>query len=231
MNIIKPITKSVTKDELDFIISTRVVKSFHEITKKDFLVTYVPLIDEQVCLEHGLDYIKVLTKDKNYNLEKKVEVFKDVSIAISAMVTSYARIFMTNLKLEILRKGGKIFYSDTDSLVTDMDLNLISSNLVGKGLGQIKLEYLVKEAYFISNKTYCLLLYDGRTIIKTKGVLNNSLSLEDFKTMYYISKNVKGIKVSTVTNYEKGFVSIGEKEVTLNYDAYTKREKVLENNL
>jgi DNA polymerase type B, organellar and viral len=229
MNIIKPITKSVNKDELDFIISTRIVKSFHEITNNDYLITYIPIIDEQICSEHGLDYIKVLAMDKNYNIENNV--FKEVSIAISAMVTSYARVFMSKIKLEILKRGGKIYYSDTDSIVTDIELNLINSNLVGKDLGQFKLEYLVKEAYFISNKTYCLSLYDGRIIIKTKGVLNTSLTLEDFKTMYYLSENVKGIRSSTETDYKEGFVSIKDKEVILNYNSYTKREKIYSNNL
>jgi len=226
MNIIKPITKTVTKEKLDFILSTRKVKSFHEITKNDFLVTYLPLIDEQICSEHGLDYIKVLSKESNYNIEKNIDMFKDVSIAISAMVTSYARIFMNKIKLEILKSGGKIFYSDTDSIVTDIDLNNINSKLVGKELGQFKLEYLIKEAYFVSNKTYCLLLNEDKTIIKTKGVLSNSLTLEDFKTMYFLSKNVSGTKRYTTKNYMKGFVSIEEKEIFLNHDVYKKREKI-----
>jgi hypothetical protein len=229
MNIIKPITKTVNKNEFDFILSTRVVKSFHEITNNDYLITYIPLIDEQICAEHGLDYIKVLTKDKNYNLENKIDVFKEVSIAISAMITSYARVFMTKVKLEILRRGRKIYYSDTDNIVTDFDLKLINPDLVGSGIGQFKLEYIIKEGYFISNKTYCLLLhelYGGKTIIKSKGVLNDLLTLEDFKTMYYSSKNVKGTKLNTVTDYKEGSVSIENKEITLNFDAYTKRAKI-----
>ena len=47
----------------------------------------------------------------------------------------------------------KFNYMDTDSIVTDIEL---PEHLVGKGLGQFKLEYDIKEAYFISSKTYCL---------------------------------------------------------------------------
>jgi hypothetical protein len=139
---------------------------------------------------------------------------------------------MSKIKLEILKRGGKIYYSDTDSLVTDFPLELIDSNLIGKGLGQFKLEYLIKEAYFISNKTYCLSLYDNTNIIKTKGVLNNSLTLEDFKKMYYLFENVKGIKTTSKKNYIEGSVSIDSTDVVLNYDAYQKREKIFnEDNL
>jgi hypothetical protein len=226
MNIIKAITKNVKKDEFDYILSTREVKSFHEITKNDFLVTFLPLIDEQICLEHGLDYIKVLNKDNNVNIEKNVDVYHDVSIVISAMVLSYARIFMNRIKLQILEMGGKIYYSDTDSLVTNIDLNNINSNLIGKGIGQFKLEYLIKEGYFISNKTYCLVKYDGKVIIKTKGIYNTSLTLEDFKKMYNQSENVIGIKSHNTKNYEKGFVKITEKQVKINFDSFKKREKI-----
>lgn len=116
------------------------------------------------------------------------------------MVTSYARIYINKIKLLILKYGGKIYFSYTDSIVMDIDLSLIDKNLVGKDLGQFKLEfeeygYLIKEAYFISNKTYCLVFSNGERITKTKGCLNLYLSLEDFKILYYNSINVKRTKI------------------------------------
>ena len=117
MNIIKPVTKSVYKEKFNYITSTRKVTSYHEITENDFLITYLPTVDEQICTEHGLDFIKVLEKDNNSNLDKNIDVFKDVSIAISALVTSYARIFMSKIRLEVLNKGGKIYYIDTELMV------------------------------------------------------------------------------------------------------------------
>lgn len=59
------------------------------------------------------------------------------------MVTSYARIFKNKIKLQILNLGGKIYYSYTDNLITDIDLNNINSKLVGKELEQFKLEYII----------------------------------------------------------------------------------------
>jgi hypothetical protein len=53
---------------------------------------------------------------------------------------------MSKAKLDILKSGGNIYYTDTDSIVTDIPLN---DKLVGNDLGQFKLEYKVKEAYFI----------------------------------------------------------------------------------
>jgi hypothetical protein len=50
-----------------------------------------------------------------------------------------------------LSKGGSIHYTDTDSIVTDIPLD---KSPVGDGLGQFKLEYKIKQGYYISNKTY-----------------------------------------------------------------------------
>lgn len=114
----------------------------------------------------------------------------------------------------------------------------LSKDLVGKELGQFKLEYKLKEAYFISSKTYCLVLEDEYVtrdnqgiVIKSKGVFENSLNLKDFKAMLLNNQNIKAIKSNTKTNYKEGYVNIDTKEIILKYDAYTKREKIFKNNL
>lgn len=209
LNLIKPITQTVNLIKRDFIASTRIIYSQIFLNHDKYLLTYNPTISSQICLEHGLDYIKVLDNEYKTNIEKNIDLFKDVSIAIAAMVTSYARIHMNTIKLEILKNRGKIYYSDTDSLV--IDNSYINPTWIGNQLGQFKLEYEIKEAYFISNKTYCLILNNGLTVIKTKGVINNSITLEDFKSMYWKKLNVTATKLNTKTNYEKGSVLIEKK--------------------
>jgi hypothetical protein len=232
MNIFKPVTQEVTGEKLDHILATRKVTALQPVTDNKSLITYLPTINEQICVEHGLDYEKVLSKETNYNLERNIDTFKDVSITVSAFVTSYARIFMCKIKLLIIKLGGKIYYSDTDSLVTDIPLDTLDlSHLLGKELGQFKLEYEIKEGYFLSNKTYCLTLLDGSTVIKAKGVSSDSLNVDQFKNMYYNSNQIKAKKIDSVKSYKDGSVKILEKEVLLNYNAYTKREKVYSNNL
>ena len=232
LSITKPITKAVNKENRDYIASTRKLVSQKIITDNDFLITFDPLLSMDICEHHGLDFNKVLKKEFKNNLENKIETFKDVSIAISAFTTSYARIFMNKIKLDIIKKGGQIYYTDTDSLV--LDKNYIDSSLIGNKLGQFKLEYDIKEAYFISNKTYCLVLNNNENknniIIKAKGINNNSITLNDFKDMYFNNKNINTEKTSTITNYEKGSVVIQNQNIELNYNSYTKREKLFNTN-
>ncbi len=118
MNIIKPITQTVNKEKRDYIFSTRIVHSHTLLNDDKFLITYTPTINKEICFEHGLDIMKVLEKEsKTTNIENNLDLFKDISIATAAIVTSYARIFINKIKLEILENGGNIYYYDTDSIV------------------------------------------------------------------------------------------------------------------
>jgi len=156
LNIYKSTVEIVNKDRLDILLSTRECNSFKKITDNDFLISYYPNISKLICESHGYDYFKVL-QEFSKESEKSSE-FKDVSLVISAAITSYARVYMSKVKLDILNKGGKLYYTDTDSIVTDIPLD---KDLVGNNIGQFKLEHNIKEGYFISNKTYCLLLKEN----------------------------------------------------------------------
>ena len=151
--------------------------------------------------------------------------FKDVSLTTAAAITSYARIYMSKIKLDILSKGGSIYYTDTDSIVTDIPLD---SNLVGDKLGQFKLEGEIIDAYFITSKTYCLHLKinnKDKYVIKVKGGSSGSLNKSDFIKMY-VGSSVEALKRNTITYKEEGYVLIGNKKIKLNFDSYVKREKV-----
>ena len=226
LNIIKPVTKVVSSTHLDSLLSTRIVKSIQEINNNKFLVNYIPIIDKEVCLDHNIDYLKVLTDNNiKFNIENNIDIFEDVSVIIAALITSYARVYMLKIFDKILEFGGNVYYSDTDSIVTDIPLEKILPNMVGNGIGQFKQEYFVKEAYFISNKTYCLVL-ENDIIIKCKGVTNDSLTLENFKQMYLNSENVFANKKSSVTDLSKGSVIITERKIKIQYNTYLKRTKI-----
>ena len=229
LSIIKPISRIVKPKEKDIISSTREMYSVKVIDNQNFLISYNPTISKQICNEHGLNYIKVLNKEKNLNIERSLDLFKDVSIAIVAMITAHARIFLHKIKLEILKNKGNIYYTDTDSLI--LDKNKLQSEWIGQEIGQFKLEFdNIKEGYFISNKTYCLVLDDNTTIIKAKGIINKDLTRENFISMYKDNLNINTMKTNTDINYEKGSVIIEKKKVVLNYNSYTKRNKIYNEN-
>lgn len=227
LNFIKPITEIVSTEKRDSILTTKEVFSYKELSDNKYFITYNPIINKNICENHGIDYLKKL--EKEFKLENNYKSFKDVSIPISALVNSYARICINNFKLEILKNKGKLYYSDTDSLVIDANsLNYIKE-WIGDEIGKFKLVYEIKRAYFISNKTYCLILKDDNIIIKSKGVSNENLTEENFINMYLNNEKIKAFKLNSSKYIDKASVIINKKEIFINTTEYDKRKKIFNN--
>lgn len=226
MNIFKPNTKLVDSEKMSFILSTRsVIGEPKKITENAYWLTYHTKVDSKLCEQHNIDYIKVCNLKSKADVEK-LDEFKDVSISTTASVTAYARIYMSKIKLHILNKGGNIYYTDTDSIISDIPLDDI---FIGNELGKFKLEHKIKQAYFISNKTYCLVPFESKSdvncIIRAKGLISASLNINDFKNLYK-GISVKAVRKSTTINHNKGFVFIKHDKIKLNHNSYTKRSKI-----
>ncbi|EAW14651.1 uncharacterized protein ACLA_056740, partial [Aspergillus clavatus NRRL 1] len=138
--------------------------SYKYISNNKILVSYIPKLDKDIIDSHNLDIFKILNKYKDH----EVQNLNVTSIAISAAITAYGRIHINKLKLNVLNKGGKIYYSDTDSLVINIKLNKdkISNNEIGK----LKFEHLVDRGVYINSKVYYLIDKDGNYISRAKGV-------------------------------------------------------------
>lgn len=191
------------------------------------LVSYKPRLDPELCKSLNTNMTVMMNKFKvNDIVEHNI---KDVSIAVSAAITAYGRIHINQLKIDIMNLGGTIYYSDTDSIVTDIKLPdyMVSSSDIGK----LKLEHKLKEGYFISSKTYALVLKDNNTVLKAKGIKSNSLTFDDYISMYKGNKISTALKISSDKNFSEGFVSIYEKNITLDPASYTKREKIYTNDV
>lgn len=79
---------------------------------------------------------------------------------------------MNKIKLELLSQEGEIYYTDTGSIVTGIEL---TEHLVENLLGQFKLLSRGAQAPGLNNnifwlKTYCLVMEKGETKMKAKKV-------------------------------------------------------------
>ena len=218
----RAVTKILNEKSFDIVSSMNKVVSYKIIGKDDILATYVPRLDKNIIDSHDLDITKLLHRYK----DNEVQSLSVSSVGISAAVTAYGRIHMCKLKLDILSKGGKIYYSDTDSIVTDIELpdNMVSPNELGK----LKLEHNITDGIFISGKLYSILDEKGSHVIKAKGVSSKSLSHSDFINLYH-DNNITGIRKQSKINWGKGDVKISDKNIVLNSDGYTKRSKIYSN--
>lgn len=222
MNIDKSITELVDDERFNELTQCKQIKSVKHIGNRK-LVTYGSKISLSICESQDVDFTRTFSNEiKRYKNEGfDEERLHDVSIAISSAVTSYSRIYMSKIKLDIL-KTGSIYYTDTDSIVTDVKLG---DKYVGNEIGKLKLEHEIKEGYFISNKTYCFKNNKNKLIIRAKGIYSKSLCYQDFVSLY-LGLDVEAIRSESERNYSEGYVNIlVDKTIVLSANSYTKREK------
>lgn len=99
---------------------------------------------------------------------------------LASYITSLARV---RLYEAFLQSGlENVYYCDTDSIITSSELK------TGDGLGDLKLEYKIKEAVFLQPKAYSFILQDGTEISKVKGMKNLKLPFSTFKKALFENK-------------------------------------------
>jgi hypothetical protein len=150
------------------------------------LEVYGNSIIDFVKLDHRILTIRKSMINYKYNEKGDMYHGQDVNIAIASAITSGARMWMSLLKNNPL---FNIFYSDTDSIVTDKPL---PSFMVGKELGQFKLEYIIKRAVFLAPKVYGLITTNNDEIIKVKGVVKeqlNDIHIHDLEQLLFMDSS------------------------------------------
>lgn len=100
---------------------------------------------------------------------------------IAATVTAYARVRLLDWMLKAQELGGSVYYTDTDALVTEVELPTSTA------LGDLKQEYGDNlTGTFIGPKMYALVEDDGTPHVKAKGFGR------EHRTMAAIQKLVEG---------------------------------------
>ena len=104
----------------------------------------------------------------------------DKNFAIAAAITSYGRIHLYNIMLDIIKQRGNIYYTDTDSVLTNLKLedysDLVKKYHIGeKVLGGLKNETPegCNETYIIGNKKYVLLNNNTTIKVSFNGIKYN----------------------------------------------------------
>lgn len=106
------------------------------------------------------------------------------SISVSAAITAYARIYMSQFKKP--DQDFNLFYTDTDSIFIDKPL---FDHLIGKELGEMKLEYILKKAVFLASKVYVgKIQSQDKKICKIKGY-KDKVKIKDLEKLLLKTKN------------------------------------------
>jgi DNA polymerase type B, organellar and viral len=136
---------------------------------------------------------------------------RNVSVAISAAITAYSRIHMSQFKNN---PDFNLYYTDTDSIYTDSDVD--SYFIDNKQLGKLKFESESVEAIFLAPKMYCLNIIDQGLKYKIKGLKSTAkLNLDDFKNLLIKNFVIKKEHTKWFRNLDEAKISLLEQIYTI----------------
>jgi hypothetical protein len=158
---------------------------FADLSEDKVLIKYSSRISENIRLmfkNYEDDEFKLINSSNssyfsNKGLGKKRGVPSAVHIA--AAISSYSRVLINKFKNI---PDNPCIMSDTDSVVLPYKLD---EKYVGKDIGQMKLEYTIKQGVFIRKKLYYIKDMNNKEIIKSSGVDSKRLDYHDFIDLLY----------------------------------------------
>jgi len=137
-------------------------------------------------------YEKIVENNGVYIGYKKKE--KTVSnVLISAAITSKARIKLYKGMKEVIKNGGRIMYTDTDSIIAAFKRDEYMDKLDIK-MGEVIFDSkdrdtIIEEGVFAMPKTYAIRYKDRRELVKIKG-FNVKPSFNEFKEKFYKKEDI-----------------------------------------
>ena len=161
---------------------------------------------------------------KDFNLSKAKFV---KNIGLAASITSKARIKLYTEQTNVENNGGRLLYSDTDSIIA-----AYADDVINQTHGKIfwdgsKKDTIIKNAVFADVKSYALKYPNGEEVIKIKGFRDKYLKYDNFEESFYDKKTLAR---ETDIISKKSFYLFNQKiEKNLNLSKYEKR--VFSNNL
>ena len=153
---------------------------------------------------------KILDKEKKWEFKTKKR-----NVAYAAIIAAKARIKLNNSLQRVIDDGGKLYYTDTDSIFAGY-----KDNRLGSELGDVKWSHVYEDGVFISSKFYYL---KGEEL-KLKGVNKNFYTFEQIKTKFYDNETSK-IEFIEQLSFFRGDFEIFEKwnNKKINISEYNKR--------
>lgn len=137
-------------------------KLVENIDRKSIL--YGEMVDEAIE-KYGIGHITATSIPGIFALQTESRgPFRHV--AAGCYVTAYSRIRLLEGMEACINAGGKIYYCDTDSIVTDKRITDFGTG----ELGGFKLEHELDEAEFVCPKVYRMITDEGKEIYKVKGM-------------------------------------------------------------
>src|ERR1700720_113188 len=162
--------KIVDNKNIDEILLTQKAEVLYKSEKISFIKSQGPNDKELINFLNKEKMIGPIENNSSFN-EPKSWGSNISAVQFSACITAYSRIYINQFKN---MKDNIYFGGDADSIILEKPLD---PNTIGNNLGQLKLEYIIKEGFYHSKKFYLCVTDQHEIIIKADGIKNKDLKL------------------------------------------------------
>lgn len=138
------------------------------------------------------------------------------SMCIAAFTTTHARLKLYNLMDDIIKKDGKIYYCDTDSVIFEGADEVDTGELLGELTSELNEDEYITSFASTGAKAYGYITNKGNCPIKMKGISKTEFSYND---LFKLAQNeIKKIGNQKTMIFKKDihhniYTSKGEKEI------------------
>ena len=145
------------------------------------------------------------------------------NLVIAASITSKARVRLYRGFMEVIRAGGRLLYCDTDSIIAEFPEE---ARIENRYLGEVyfdtyKSDTIIKDAVFCLPKTYALRFLGRGDTVKIKGLVENSISFNKLKWLFYSGK---GVRIPCFTLNKRNWdIRVDDSYKYINLQSYDKR--------
>lgn len=201
--------------------------------------TFEKITNTKIFLDREAKALKTKSTVFDDIYEFETETKKPITNHILSFIYSYARGMLYDTFMQILNKGGNVYYCDTDSVFTNLELKNHDTEL-----GKLALEHKdIQLAYFGLPKSYALKLSKKEQkelrekqvkkidIVKFKGFDVESVLFDDLQKFVEDKEEISEKRISTSTLKRIMGGSMGAYECleikkTTQESSFLKREKV-----
>lgn len=144
---------------------------------------------------------KVLKNKKSNDIINKEEKKWSNSLSIrnviyASIIASKARIKLYKGFNDVIKSGGRIFYSDTDSIAAGY-----KEERLKKKYGDIEWSEIWKDAVFIAPKFYSYIDKNDKQFLRLKGISSKDSNIKNLKKIFYSNTSI--IKYEKQLNFNK----------------------------
>ena len=199
------------------------IENYSIIIKEEDLEKYENL---NIISLKKINKIYLITLELDNKTRNKFKEFKNrfkKNISIASSITSKSRLKLYKAQNDVINNNGRLLYSDTDSIFASYEKDVSNEKHGEVFWNTQKKDTKIKDAVFISPKSYSIIYPNESETTKIKGYDQNKLKFFEIKENFYINSEPINIKDNKIIDKKNLILKKINRNKIFNFNNYDKR--------